>query len=85
VHHLPLAQVAGVETIAITTEDLEAAKELLPTVLGEAGVGPKLQAVRSRAGHRLLAYFLPVDYVMQGMIADTGPEWKLFRTTRPSG
>jgi hypothetical protein len=38
-----------------------------------------MQPVRGRAGHRLLAYFIPVDYVMQGMIADTGPEWKLFQ------
>ncbi len=26
-----------------------------------------------------MAYFLPIDYIMQGMIADTGPEWKLFQ------
>ncbi|MEJ2695979.1 MAG: isoprenylcysteine carboxylmethyltransferase family protein [Candidatus Sulfobium sp.] len=26
-----------------------------------------------------LVYFIPRDYIMQGMIADTGPEWKLFR------
>ena len=78
VHHLPLAQVAGIDTIAITTQDLAAAEELLPSVLSDAGVAPKLQPVRSRVGHRLLAYFIPIDYVMQGMIADTGPEWKLF-------
>jgi hypothetical protein len=78
VRHLPLGQIAGVDAIAITGEDLEAAKELLPSVLGDASVAPRLEAVRSRTGHRLLAYFIPVDYVMQGMIADTGPEWKLF-------
>lgn len=78
VRHLPLAQVAGVDVIAITSEDLPAARELLPSVLADAGVTPKLQAVQNRAGHRLLAYFIPIDYVMQGMIADTGPEWKLF-------
>jgi hypothetical protein len=33
-------------------------------------------------GHRILAYFIPVDYVMQGMIADTGEEWKLFERHR---
>ena len=26
-----------------------------------------------------LAYFMPVDYVMQGMIADTGGEWQLYK------
>jgi protein-S-isoprenylcysteine O-methyltransferase Ste14 len=79
VRHLPLKQVAGVDIITITTEDLAAAEKLLPSLLAEAGVAPKLQSVRSRDGHRLLAYFLPVDYIMQGMIADTGPEWKLFQ------
>jgi protein-S-isoprenylcysteine O-methyltransferase Ste14 len=78
VRHLPMAQVAGVDVIAITAEDLAAAEELLPSVLGDAGIAPKLQAVNNHAGHRVLAYFIPIDYVMQGMIADTGPEWKLF-------
>jgi protein-S-isoprenylcysteine O-methyltransferase Ste14 len=78
VRHLPLAQVAGVDVIAITSKDLPAARELLPSVLADAGVAPKLQGVQGRAAYRLLAYFIPIDYVMQGMIADTGPEWKLF-------
>ena len=26
-----------------------------------------------------LVYFMPKDYVMQGMIADTGGEWKLYK------
>ena len=78
VHHLPVAQIDGVDTIAITADDLTAAKDLLPSVLEDTSVAPKLQAMRSRSGHRLLAYFIPIDYVMQGMIADTGPEWKLF-------
>jgi protein-S-isoprenylcysteine O-methyltransferase Ste14 len=78
VRHLPLAQVAGIDTLAITVEDLAAAKNLLPDVLADAGVEQRLQPVRTHDGHRLLAYFIPIDYVMQGMIADTGPEWKLF-------
>lgn len=82
VHHLPLAQVAGVDVIAITTADVEAARDLVPSVLEDASVASKLQAVRAKPGHRVLAYFLPIDYVMQGMIADTGPEWKLFQHHR---
>ncbi len=50
VHHLPLAQVAGIDTIAITTQDLAAAEELLPSVLSDASVAPKLQPVRSPSG-----------------------------------
>jgi hypothetical protein len=82
VRHLPLAQASGVDAITITTEDLGAARELLPSVLEDASVASKLQAARGRAGHRVLAYFIPINYVMQGMIADTGPEWKLFQQHR---
>jgi protein-S-isoprenylcysteine O-methyltransferase Ste14 len=82
VRHLPLAQVSSVDAITITTDDLEAAKDLLPSVLAEPGTVTKLQAAQGRAGHRLLAYFIPIDYIMQGMIADTGPEWKLFQHHR---
>jgi protein-S-isoprenylcysteine O-methyltransferase Ste14 len=82
VRHLPLATVAGVDVITITRDDLASAQDLLPSVLRDAAVTSKLQAARGRAGHRLLAYFLPIDYIMQGMIADTGPEWKLFHRHR---
>jgi hypothetical protein len=78
VRHLPLAQVNGVDVITITADDLAAAQQLLPSVLEDSALGLKLQPLRGREGHRLLAYFIPVDYVMQGMIADTGEQWKLF-------
>ncbi len=57
---------------------LVAAQELLPDVLEDTDVAARLRPVRSRPGHRLLAYFIRIDYLMQGMIADTGSEWKLF-------
>lgn len=79
VRHLPVTQVTGVDVITITDDDLVAANQLLPAVLEDAGVATKLQAAHGRAGHRPLAYFIPVDYVMQGMIADTGEQWKLFQ------
>jgi len=79
VHHLPLEQIGNVDVITITKDDLESARELLPTALQDLTVARKLRDAQSRSGHRLLAYFIPIDYVMQGMIADTGPEWKLFQ------
>ena len=85
VHHLPLEQVNYVDVITITKEDLMAAKQLLPSVLQDPAIASKLQPIENRKGHRLLAYFIPIDYVMQGMIADTGGEWKLFEQHKTIG
>ncbi len=85
VHHLPLKQVNGVDVIAITKEDLIAAERLLPSVLEDPAVASKLQPFERGKGHRLLAYFIPIDYVMQGMIADTGGKWKLFEQHKTIG
>jgi protein-S-isoprenylcysteine O-methyltransferase Ste14 len=40
----------------------------------------KLNEVRERMqdNKKYLVYFIPRDYIMQGMIADTGGDWKLF-------
>jgi protein-S-isoprenylcysteine O-methyltransferase Ste14 len=85
VHHLPLEQANHVDVITITREDLIAAKELLPSVFKDSVIASRLQSVENRKGHRLLAYFIPIDYVMQGMIADTGGEWKLFEQHKTMG
>ena len=85
VHHLPLEQVNHVDVITITKEDLIAAKQLLPSVLQNPAVASKLQAIENHKGHRLLVYFIPIDYVMQGMIAHTGEEWKLFEQHKTIG
>jgi protein-S-isoprenylcysteine O-methyltransferase Ste14 len=85
VHHLPLRQVNRVDVIAITKEDLVTAEQVLPSVLQDPTIASKLQPIENSEGHRLLAYFIPVDYVMQGMIADTGGEWKLFEQHKTIG
>ena len=77
VRHLPLESVGPVDVITITPEDLTAARDILPEVLKDPAVAAKLGAARDHPG-RILAYFVPIDYTMQGMIADTGQEWKLF-------
>lgn len=84
VRHLPLAQVDGVDVISITREDLDSARGLLPAVLEDSAIAPQLRAAHG-GGARVLAYFIPVDYVMQGMIADTGEEWKLFEQHKTIG
>lgn len=83
VHRLPLKYVNGVDVIAVTKEDLIAAEQLIPSVLQAPAVASKLQPLENSKGHRVLAYFIPMDYVMQGMIADTGGEWSSLNNTRP--
>jgi hypothetical protein len=85
VRHLPLEQVDGVDVIAITREDAATARALLPAVLENPAVVSRLRAAREGSGHRLLAYVIPIDYTMQGMIADTGEEWKLFEQHKTLG
>ena len=85
VHHLPLEQVKRVDVITITKEDLMTARQLLPSVLQDPAIASKLQMVENNKGQRLLAYFIPIDYVMQGMIANTGEEWKLFEQHKTIG
>lgn len=85
IRQLPLEQVGGVDVIAITREDALAARALLPPVLENPAVVSRLGTARANIGHRLLAYVIPVDYTMQGMIADTGEEWKLFEQHKTLG
>jgi len=85
VRHLPFEQVGTVDVITITSEDSVTVHELLPAVLGDSVVAPKLKSFEGSDNHRLLAYFIPIDYVMQGMIANTGDEWKLFEQHKTIG
>ena len=66
--------------LAILPEDRPMLEHRMGDLLG-------LQEIRGRmaAGRHYLVYFLPREYVMQGMIADTGPEWRLFERNRTLG
>jgi hypothetical protein len=85
VRHLPLVEVNRVDVITITKGDLLPAKHLLPSVLEDSAVASKLKSFPIDKDHRILAYFIPADYVMQGMIANTGGEWKLFEQHKTIG
>ena len=85
VRHLPFEQIGNVDVITITPDDSTTVHELLPAVLGDSLVASKLKSLQGKASHRLLAYFIPIDYVMQGMIANTGDEWKLFEQHKTIG
>ncbi len=85
IHHLPLEQVNHIDVITLTKDDLIIAKQLLPSVLQDPVIASKVQGVEKSKGHRLLAYFIPINYVMQGMIANTGEQWKLFEQHKTIG
>lgn len=85
VRHLPLEQIDRIDVITITKEDLIPAGQLLPSVLQNPSIASKLKPIENGRSHRLLAYFVPIDYIMQGMIANTGGEWKLFEKHKTLG
>ena len=85
VHSLPIDQVNGIDVITISQEDIGPAKDLLPSVFADSTVASRLSHIARDQDHRILAYFIPVDYVMQGMIANTGDEWKLFEKHKTIG
>ena len=75
VERLPLWSRGSVTALAILPVDLQLMDLRMASVLG-------LPEIRDRLAQEpgsFLAYFMPVDYVMQGMIADTGGEWQLYK------
>jgi protein-S-isoprenylcysteine O-methyltransferase Ste14 len=78
VARLPVQTVDGVDVLAVLPGDLSQAGGLLEGVQQDAAAAAQLRAMQT-PGSRVLAYIVPVNYVMQGMIANTGDEWKLFR------
>jgi protein-S-isoprenylcysteine O-methyltransferase Ste14 len=79
VAHLPLTVVDGVDVLSIIPGDLPTVTDLLQGVRDDPVAAGHLRSMQTSLHSRILAYAMPVDYVMQGMIANTGEEWKLFR------
>lgn len=74
VKHLPLWSDSNVSALAIIPDDLMKMEHRMPDILGMAEVKTRL-----KAGDHYLVYFLPANYIMQGLIADTGGDWKLYK------
>jgi protein-S-isoprenylcysteine O-methyltransferase Ste14 len=74
VQHLALWSDANVVAVAVNPDDAAMMDHRLPDVV-------RLPEVRARMseGERYLVYFLPPNYIMQGLIADTGGEWQLYK------
>ena len=70
----------NVSALAILPEDSFMMEHRMSAILSLPEVQGRLQNNK-----HYLVYFLPVNYVMQGMIADTGEDWKLFEQHRTIG
>jgi protein-S-isoprenylcysteine O-methyltransferase Ste14 len=75
VERLPLWSRGSVTALTILPADLQMMDFRMASVLGL----PEIRDRLAREPGPFLAYFMPVDYVMQGMIADTGKEWQLYK------
>ncbi|MGE5239600.1 MAG: methyltransferase family protein [Chloroflexota bacterium] len=74
VKHLPLWADSNVTALAIIPDDLMKMEHRMPDIL-------TMQEVKSRLRNdkHYLVYFLPSNYIMQGLIADTGGDWRLYK------
>ncbi len=75
VHALPLWSEGSVTALAILPGDLPMLDHRMAAVLEI----PEIKAHLQGQSGAILAYVMPPTYVMQGMIADTGDEWQLYK------
>ena len=74
IKHLPLWTSSNVVALSLLSEDTQKMEHKMNQILSMKEVGTRL-----KDNEKYLVYFMPVDYIMQGMIADTGDEWRLYR------
>lgn len=74
IKHLPLWTNGNIVAISITSRDAQKMEHRMNDVLSIEGIRTKLIP-----GVKYLVYFIPADYIMQGLIADTGINWRLYR------
>ncbi len=79
VAHLPIVSVNGMDVMTVLPGDLPLAESLITSAQSDPSVAEMLRSAHAASGQRVLAYIVPVNYIMQGMIVDTGPEWRLFQ------
>jgi protein-S-isoprenylcysteine O-methyltransferase Ste14 len=73
VRHLPLWTGRNIVALAIMPED----KQNMDRRMNDVLTMEEIQA-KTRDDKNYLVYVMPPDYIMQGLIADTGPEWRLY-------
>jgi len=75
VNTLPLWSQGRVTVLAILPSDLMMLDHRMASVLEM----PEIESHLEGNPGPILVYFMPKDYVMQGMIADTGGAWQLYK------
>jgi protein-S-isoprenylcysteine O-methyltransferase Ste14 len=80
VHHLPLWSEANVTALPIVPGDQAMLEFRMGDIL-------QLSDVKSRLDDHAayLIYFLPPDYIMQGLLGDTGGDWQLYKRHHAMG
>jgi protein-S-isoprenylcysteine O-methyltransferase Ste14 len=73
---LPLATSGNLTLVPILPEDSGLDHQILPEITAAAAAG---QAPFLKKDKSYLGYVMPADYIMQGMIADTGDRAHLFK------
>ena len=74
VSHLPLWSAPNAAVLAIMPDDMQMLDHRMAAIMGL----PEVKA-RLRDDRRYLVYFMPRNYIMQGLIADTGGDWRLYK------
>jgi hypothetical protein len=75
ISQLPLWSEGRVTAMAILPSDTMMLDHRMADILKL----PTLQSRLDQVSGPILVYLMPRQYVMQGMIADTGPQWRLYR------
>jgi protein-S-isoprenylcysteine O-methyltransferase Ste14 len=74
VRHLPLWTEENVVALSILPDDLPMMDHRMHDILEIPPISQRLDGES-----RYLVYVLPEGYIMQGLIADTGDEWRLYK------
>lgn len=74
IRHLPLWNEGNITAISIIDEDRFKMNHRMGDIMGMEDISKRLNDKG-----RYLVYFLPQNYIMQGLIADTGGEWRLYK------
>ncbi|MBF0473051.1 MAG: isoprenylcysteine carboxylmethyltransferase family protein [Nitrospirae bacterium] len=73
IRHLPLWTSLNFTVFTLMPDDTQKVENRMNEVL----LMPEIKA-QLKDNTMYLVYFIPVDYIMQGLIADTGEQWRLY-------